>query len=273
MSSKDAKDWLAQRTNSSQARENLIKFCLVSNLLSFISFATIFVASLSLNATVIRLPEEELARDSVLPVFDRKVAVRDRNVVTEGRIELGGFGGFNLNEAFYTPYNFGAYATYHFNEIHGFNLMANFYMDGTSSYADQLKNGEGLGGPGNGLDLARAPSLKYMVLGNYQLTAYYGKISLSKSTVTNVSLYGLAGAGAIGIGDETTFGLNVGLGQKFYFSPNAALRFDLRFITYQAPNPLSVPLSNGGPDLPNSAFEETWVFTYLLTVGAVFLLP
>jgi outer membrane beta-barrel protein len=226
------------------------------------------------NAETVEFAEEELATESVLPVFDNSVSVRDRNVITEKRIEIGGFAGFNLNEAFYNPYNVGGYVTYHFNEESAVNLFANYYLEGTSSYADQLKAGEGLGSAANGLDFNRAPATKWLALGSYQFTAYYGKMSISKQSITNLSLFLLAGLGAVGIGDETTFAANIGLGQKFYFTSDLAMRFDLRFIFYQAPNPLSADIRvNQGSSLPSSAFEKMWVFNYLLTLGLVYIIP
>ena len=40
-------------------------------------------------------------------------------------------------------------------------------------------------------------------LGEYQLTAYYGKISITKSFVVNLSLYGLVGLGQVSFGDSS----------------------------------------------------------------------
>jgi hypothetical protein len=42
----------------------------------------------------IQFPEEELASESVLPIFDQPVSVKNRAVLTAQRLEVGGGGGF-----------------------------------------------------------------------------------------------------------------------------------------------------------------------------------
>jgi len=111
------------------------------------------------------------------------------------------------------------------------------------------------------------------VTANYQYTAFYGKLSLTKDYVMNLSLYGLVGAGMIGIGDVNKPAFNFGLGQKFYFTPSFALRFDLRFLLYQGPDPLSRRLDNKTEVQPASYFDEKLNFSTLLTFGAIYMFP
>ncbi|MCC7406172.1 MAG: outer membrane beta-barrel domain-containing protein [Bdellovibrionales bacterium] len=235
-------------------------------------FAVLFVGCLSVNgnAETIEFPTEELASESVLPVFDKVENVKNRNVVTAKRIEVGGGIGFNLMDAFYNPMNFHGSVSYHFDEIHGINAAAAFWMSGLSNYGEQLKNGEGL--DGDFFDPSRAPSPKYMLMGNYQYTAYYGKISLSKQMVMNLSLFGLAGLGTIAIGDQNKIALNFGIGEKFYFTKNLALRLDLRMLLYRGPDPTTRRLLPTDSEYEASAFGETTFFHTMLTFGLVYLL-
>lgn len=233
--------------------------------------ATIVLAlGVSAVAETIEFPDEELASESVLPVFDKVENVKNRNVITAKRIEVGGGVGFNLMDAFYNPLNFHGSVSYHFDEISGINVAAAFWMGGLSSYGEQLKNGEGISP--DTFDASKAPSPKYMLMGNYQYTAYYGKISLSKQYVMNLSLFGLAGVGTIAIGDKNALALNVGLGQKFYFTPNLALRLDLRLLVYRGPDPTTRRLLTTGPDYEASDFDETNFFHSMMTFGLVYLL-
>jgi outer membrane beta-barrel protein len=220
---------------------------------------------------VIELPIEELAKESVLPVFDRTVVVRNRAVTTEGRFEIGGGLGLSLIEALYKNTVFGVNAAYHFDEINGIHLQAVFQSQGLSNNGNRLK--QGLFGGGN-FDPSLAPSPEYFAFANYQFTAYYGKISLSKQRALNLSLFGLAGLGVVSFGDSTQPALNFGFGQKFYFTPNIAFRYDLTGSVFQGPDPTQPNQGNlsSGPKLGSSDFEQTLYFRSLLTAGIVFLL-
>jgi outer membrane beta-barrel protein len=225
----------------------------------------VFWLPLITQAAVIEFPEEELARESVLPVFERRVAVRNRSIVTSGRFEFGANFGYSLIEPFFNPYNLGFNMSYHFNETHGVNLMSNFWLTGTSKYSDQLQNQEGL-------NLHLAPSVQSINMLNYQFTAYYGKMSLAKDLVINQSLYGLLGLGMVQMGGESMTALSGGLGQKFYISRSWALRFDLRVMLFQGPDVVSRDLKNQTTQKSPSYFDQTLVIHSVLNAGMVFLL-
>jgi outer membrane beta-barrel protein len=215
----------------------------------------------------IEFPEEELATESVLPIFDNSRGVLNRNVVTEGRFEFGGGAGLALNEPFYNPLHFQLQGTYHFDELHAVNVIGMFLMSGPSSYGDQLKSA-----PTN-FDPSLAPAPSSILMINYQLTAFYGKISLTKKSVMNLSLFGTAGAGVLGLDSGTQLpALNIGFGQKFYFNPNLALRLDFRFVGYQGPDATSQPLNPGTAKPAESAFDDELFFNTYISGGLVFLL-
>jgi outer membrane beta-barrel protein len=230
-------------------------------------------ASVAAHAEVIQFPEEELATESVLPIFDNPVSVKNRNVITAKRFELGVQGGYNLTEAFFNQYSLAGTGTYHLNEDHGINVFATFFLPGVTQYTNDLNPP-----PGSleNLNLQYGPRPKWMLLTNYQYTGFYGKLSFSKDYVMNLSLFGIGGVGGIMIGDKMFPVLNFGLGQKFYFNPNFALRMDLRVLIYQGPNLLSGPkttLLNARGETSASAFEERLFVGSLLSVGLVWLIP
>ena len=115
-----------------------------------------------------------------------------------------------------------------------------------------------------------------MMFLNYQFTAYYGKLSLSKQAVMNLSLYGLAGVGLVNWSDAAEVGLNFGVGQKLYFSPNLALRLDLTMAIYRGPDPTSPKTTNnelltGLEPLGSDQFDTTVYFRPFLAGALVYL--
>jgi outer membrane beta-barrel protein len=225
-------------------------------------------------AETIEFPEEELATESVLPVFDNKVVVRERTVQTEGRFELGGGAGLNLVEPLYGQMVFNFAATYHIDEIHGVNATGYFLDTGLSSAGEDLQSGKGL--EGSNFDASLAPTVENMFFMNYQFTAYYGKLSMTKQSVVNLSLYGLLGVGMVNWSDAGVLGLNAGFGQKIYFNPNLALRVDLAMAIYQGPDPTSPKttgqlLQAGDDPLGSDDFDSTVYFRPFLTASLVYL--
>ena len=220
-------------------------------------------------AAVIQFPEEELATESVLPVFDQPQSVKLRNVSMASKFELGPLGGYSLVEAFFSPYSLGLTGTFHLDEENGVNVLYINYLGGSSDYAAQL-NPIPKSNPSTNFNAQFAPGPKFLALGSWQYTGFYGKISVTRDYVMNLSLYGLLGLGGFGVGDAVEPTLSVGLGQKFYFSPNVALRADLRFLVYQGPDVTSKNLKDATSTRSASDFDQKIMFGSLLTVGASF---
>jgi len=238
--------------------------------LIFSTLIAIILSSATGLADTIEFPEEELATETVLPVFENQRGVLNRRVTTANRIEIGGGAGLTLNEAFFNPINFNLQATYHFDELHAINLMGYFFMDGLSQYGDQLRTADNLG---QNFDATKGPAPSNLLLANYQIQAFYGKISLTKKSVINLALVGTLGAGLLGYdsGDAVP-ALSAGFGQKFYFTKNLALRFDFRIIGFQGPALTSQDLGVSDPEVPFGDFDEELFFNTYLSSSLVFLL-
>ncbi len=224
----------------------------------------------------IRFPEEELATESVLPVFDNSVSVKNRTVQTIKRFELGFMGGMALNEPFASPFSIGGEVSYHLDEDQAINFYGTYFMGGNTRYVGQINSTIAATGAANP-QLENAPDPKYLALLSYQYTAFYGKLSLTKNYVMNLSTYGLAGAGGFMIGDSLEPLVGVGFGQKFHFSPNFAMRFDLRLLIYQGPDIAGTrPFPTNAPTTgePSSSAYQKRIFTdSMLSLGAVYLIP
>lgn len=223
------------------------------------------------NAAEIELPEEELAKESVLPVFDKTVVVRNRAVTLTERFEVSANLGLNLLEPFYTNAVYGFGGAYHFDEMHGVAFSGMFLQTELTSNAKALQAGEGLTDSGQTFDASKAPTVDSMLFASYQLTAYYGKVSLTKNRAMNLSLYGLLGGGLVNWSDHTELALNAGLGQKLYITPNVALRADLNMAIYQGPDITSKELPATGPSRESDYFDDTIYFRTFLTVGLAYL--
>ena len=232
-------------------------------------FCSVPTANIAI-ADTIEFPEEELATETVLPVFENQRGVVNRAVVTEGRIEVGAGAGLALNEPFYNPINVHLQGTYHFSELHALNLFGFFFMSGLSQYGEQLRTADNLGNP---FDAGEAPAPQSLLLANYQIQAFYGKISLTKKSVMNLALVGLVGAGMMGYDSGGSVpAVNAGFAQKFYFSDSFAFRFDFRLVAFQGPDPTSQDLTPGGSAPDPGDFDDQLYFNTYLTAGLVFLL-
>lgn len=209
----------------------------------------VLIILLALNsfADEIEFSEDELSQESVYPKFDIPVAVKKKSVNTDSKLELHVMGGWTLNDAINNPFGFGGILTYHLTDIHGLELYTLFFSSSLSSYATQLQ-----ANPTFGLTLIdQIPKPQYAIFGAYEITPYYGKISITKQTVWNLMLYGTLGGGMMAYQNANNFGFSIGIGQKIYFSKQISLITDLRYLIYQGPNPIYNTVGANGPVFSN----------------------
>lgn len=229
-------------------------------------FLILFCPALPALAEQIEFPTNELAKESVLPVFENTRAVLNRNIVTKGKIDFGLGAGMELNEPYYADMIYQAEATYHFTETSGFNVQGIFWQNGLSSYGKQLASEQNF-------DASSAPHSKWTVIGNYQFVAYYGKISITKHSVMNLNLYGLAGLGYINMGSTSTIGLNLGIGQNFFLTKKLALRVDIRMLIFRGPNAASKGVGMAPGQTHNASdFDQRMYFNNQLGLSLAYLL-
>lgn len=236
------------------------------------TIALLLGSSLMANTTqTVEVPVDELATESVMPVFDKINVVKSKNIKLNKRIEFGGAVGMSLNEPFYKQLIYGGNVTFNFTDVHAINYSFTMWQDGLNNYGKQLKSGEGQE-VGNSFDASKAPHVQSLQSLNYQINAYYGKISLTKQYVMNLSLYGFAGLASIDDGDTSRIALNLGIGQKFYLSNNFALRFDLNMFAYEGIDPTSKDLRREQPAPAPSEFSTTTLIGSTLMGSLVILL-
>lgn len=232
----------------------------------------IFLGKMAFAADYIELPTEELAKESVLPVFDRAVSVKSRNIVTEKRVDIGLFYGMAMTEPIQNVSKLGLSGYYHINEEHALGVMFTKNSSGLSSYAKQLENVKGADGSTINLDLTRAPIQESMLLVDYNIKPFYGKMSVTKNTVLNLSLFGSAALGMVKYVHKSYPAIALGLGQKFYFTRNFAARFDMRLHMHNAPIPfLAGHTKKTDPVATYSQYDERMTYTTNLDVGITYL--
>jgi outer membrane beta-barrel protein len=240
-----------------------------------LSLFALLVLTESVRAEVIEFPEEELATETVLPKFDRPTSVKDRNVVTDGRFEIGGYYGFNTTEPIYKQNKIGFNLAYHWSEYSAIDLN---YAQWGSGLNTLYTDGLAVCGTANApcLDFSRAPVLKNSIYLNYEWKIFYGKISVTKNGVTNLSVYPIIGAGMTMFEHKSYPGIDFGVGQKYYFGNRVALRADLKFQYSQATNPFLGNQQLRADDLSKdpapSAFKDKWDMSTILDVGISILL-
>jgi len=231
----------------------------------FFVFITSFTG-LAAAETDVTLPEDELARESVLPKFDSVVSVKNKNVSLAKKIEIVPYIGWNFTEAIFNQMKYGAIFGYHLSDDHAVSVNVASWATGLSQYGDQLRTQQGL------LFEQRAPRPVMTVSGAWEITSYYGKISLTKQTVGNISLYPIIGAGATTYTHKTYFNLNGGVGMKLYFTRSLALRTDLRLQYGQQTEPFLLARMQSGQQVPQADnFPEKWIFSTIVDVGLAIL--
>ncbi|MDZ4676921.1 MAG: outer membrane beta-barrel domain-containing protein [Oligoflexia bacterium] len=220
------------------------------------------IISIVARSEVIEFPEEELARESVTPIFDQPEAVKKRLSPMKSRFELGGFSGATLNDPWFNSYPLGVTLNYHFSEMHGIGLLGAYFISGRTNYVGQLQSTVSAG---NEIPFERAPAPKFLGLLEYEFTPYYGKISITKQRVMNLTIAGLAGVGLMGVASnvqsDSSVSFSLGLSQRFFFTRNFGIKADIRTLFYQQ------------EDVVLRTVQKTNFVNVLLTVGAVYFLP
>lgn len=228
------------------------------------------LVSIKVFADDVEVPVDELAQESVYPVFDNPVSLKNRNVKDSETFDIGFFGGLALTEPIYNTTKFGVAVNYHLSETHSLGILYAKNSNGLSRDAQGLKDDFGL-------DFGRAPAPNYSLMGDYNYKLFYGKLSITKQGVMNTSIYASAAFGMTTYVHKSYPTLAVGIGERFYFTNHLSLKVDLRLYANQAPIPFKGgALKNGskGPSDPipsYDSFSERLTYTTNLEIGLNYL--
>ena len=242
-------------------------------------------------STKVRFSREELAKESVLPVFDPMHLVLGRNVTLSKRLEGGVSFSFGLDEPFYFPAYVTGLLAFYISEAHGMSVTGTWFpplKEPLLKYGEDKNKkplyliewpGVELKNPKQPevepIDVWKVPYPQMMGFLNYQYTPFYGKVSVAKKIVTNLSIYGFAGPGIIMFNESTVKPAgNMGVGLKIYFNRWLALRGGLKFYGYYGPAPATINLRRKD-FLPYGRIESTekgLIINLVGSVGFVFLI-
>lgn len=244
---------------------------MISNFLKSIFISVFFVILVILfnyqaKADEITVPVDELAQESVYPVFDKTESVKSRNIKDIQTFDVGVFYGMAITEPIANTSKFGVSLNYHINEAHALGLSWAMNSTGLSKDADGLKNDFGL-------DFSRAPYPEYNLMTDYNYKLYYGKLSVTKNGVINTSIYTSAAAGIVKYVHKMYPAIAAGVGERFYLTRNIALKIDLRLFINNAPIPFKAGALRTGIDpVPTyDSFSERISFTTNLEFGLNYL--
>ncbi len=240
---------------------NLIK----SIVISIILIVTVVFLSIETNASELEVPKDELAQESVLPIFDNTVAVKNRNIKDAQTFDIGLFAGMSITEPIASTTKYGLSFNYHLSTTHSIGLLWSANSTGLSKDAEGLKNDFGL-------DFTRAPYPQYSLLGDYNYKLFYGKLSVTKKGVLNTSIYTSGAAGIIKYIHKSYPTIAVGVGERFYFTNNFAFKVDLRMFINSAPIPFKTNALKVGDPVPSyDSFSDRVTYTTSLEFGLNYL--
>lgn len=223
------------------------------------------------------IPEDELNKEIVLPRLDTLEVVKNQNIRFTQKIEFGVNLGANFTEPIYNPLRMGVDVGYHWHEAKSFHLS---YINHAAGFNNQYVPGiqsEGNGadpGPIGEYDFNRSPRLKNSFWGYYNLKAYYGKISITKRKTMNLSLYTQYGLGLAQYEHKMYPGLAIGVGQKFFFTPNLGFKAEIRLQYQGQSNPFlgGSKLKNNQFPVPSSSdFQDVYRFGTVFESGLVWI--
>lgn len=218
---------------------------------------SVFILASGVRADVIEFPDEELARESVLPVFDQPEAVKNRSIPNAKRLEVGAFAGAILNDPLFNIFPVGASLHYHLTEMTGFGVLGSYYASGQSSYVGQIKQLRN----GDRIPFDTAPVAKFSVIAQYEFTPYYGKVSFTKQSVANLNLSFTAGVGTLATSDTASVLLAFGMNQRLFITKNIGFKADLEAFFYRQKD-----------IIPNTPVDKN-VVAFVFNAGVVYLLP
>ena len=253
----------------------------------FIVFSLILLVCFS-KGQEIRFPTEELSRESVFPVFEGNSRVTmNRNVSLKYKLDLFSSAFFRGDEPFYFRLLFSSGLGFYLSEKYGLSLTGLYFMPGRSANGKNLLSVESKveGYIPNRFDTTLAPHPQWAVFLNYVLTPFYGKISLSKTMVTNFNVSLSIGAGLIHlVQNECSLCENVfltsalwrpavwlGVKQRIFFGKRFYFYSSFGFLTYYGPNPVNINIREASQPPPLADFLDPYVFYFGSSAREIFI--
>ncbi|MBE8162703.1 MAG: hypothetical protein HAW63_01795 [Bdellovibrionaceae bacterium] len=197
--------------------------------ISFILFI-LFFAKTSLQAKALTFDLDFLPKETVLPLVEDRVFVKNKTILLNNQLSLGFGGGVLLTEALFNNAAGFLSLTYNFTELHGVSLNTFYRVPGLSDAGKKADQASAK------FSLKLVPQLTALHYAIYKYTAYYGKISLSHDWVMNLTTSVNMGGGVAQYNDAKFPLVALNADQSFYFSSNFAFNVSLGLFFYKGPD-------------------------------------
>jgi len=188
---------------------------------------------------------KEVQAPANLDLDERIKPVSGRMFSKDGRHELSPTLGMSIGDAFFSKYLVGLRYAYHLDEKWSVGLNGMYAAASTPSGAVTRcdSSGQNCELPTKD-DLVRTPGdMGFVGSVDVSWAPLYGKVSLLAQKVLHFDTYGVIGAGLVEskiapVGSSTVESqmqpaLHLGIGQRYFISKNATLRFEIRDVLYQ----------------------------------------
>ncbi|WP_374073656.1 outer membrane beta-barrel domain-containing protein [Bdellovibrio bacteriovorus] len=230
----------------------------------FILLATFFIACGG-QAEVIQIEADELPTESVIPLLDSNMAVKNRSIPFTGRLELGFMTGTVIDEMFFNNTLWGIQLFYYFNEDSAWGLKYADRLKGLSSYSEQFQSTSAQ------LDFQKAPSPSTVIAASYRWSFLYGKMSLSKETVVPTVFSIEADLGVHKIGTQNLPWTSAGISHKVFVKKHIGVGLSYRLLLYQTLDPVSADVGSAAPTPSESDFDKKIQISQSLDVAVTYL--
>lgn len=238
----------------------------VNNKIFFAALACVLILgsnSKALAAAPLTIEEEDLPAESVVPRLDSNMAVKNRLVPLDGRLEIGGSYGDIIDEMFYDSTLLGFQAFYHVTDDTAWGLRYLNRSTGLGTYGEQFTSQ-------SGTDFSKSPAPGAIIAGIYRWSFLYGKMSFSKDLVfpTIFSLEGDVGINKIGT--QNLPYTAIGVSHKLMMKRHFGLSLSYRWLLYQTINPVSSNIRPGS-NPSESDFSKKLQISQTIDIGMSWL--
>lgn len=215
----------------------------------FILLSIIF-ATLASRAEVIQIEADELPAESVIPILDSNMAVKNRSIPFSGRLEIGVMTGSVIDEMFFNNTLWGLQLFYYYNEDSAWGIKYANRLNGISSYSEQFQNTSAQ------LDFQKAPTPSTIMTASYRWSFLYGKMSVSKDTVVPTVLSTETDIGVHKMGSQNLPWTSFGISHKVFIKKHVGIGLSYRLLIYQTLDPASADLGSSAPTPSESDFDK-----------------
>ena len=213
------------------------------------------------NQDVVKIDEDELPGESVIPKTDTLQSIVNKNIKFSKRFMLDVETGSVLDEPIVNAYYFLARASYFVNEDYSFGIGLRSRFGDRTDYSQQLFQGTAQ------LEFNRAPAPTESHFLSFGYNFYYGKLSLSKNLVIPATTKLDADAGLQHVGSSDKPFVQAALSQSFFMTKHLAIGLSYGISLAQSIDPTSVNIRSSQPNPQEADFSQKMQFNQYLSAN------